>query len=153
MGNSKICLYGKVQLVLSYCKDCKYEVFIIDGKYSCCGKEFTEIVTEYKQVAYCTDSRFVSKSTKRKILESQGDCCIYCEEPFNSIKYRKDKEIVLTVEFDHKIPYTMIQDSSKDNIVAACQVCNGIKSDTLYQNLNSARIDLFEKRKQKGYNF
>lgn len=41
--------------------------------------------------------------------------------------------------------------NSTPNFVAACHVCNGIKSDKLFQTLDEARVFIQLAREAKGY--
>jgi 5-methylcytosine-specific restriction endonuclease McrA len=46
---------------------------------------------------------------------------------------------VLSPVWDHLVPYVYGYDNSDDNFVAACQICNNIKSSKLFSSLEEAR--------------
>jgi hypothetical protein len=77
---------------------------------------------------------------KKLILELQGNRCLYCEMLFGSAIERKGRLIFLKVNWDHFVPFAYTQNNYAYNFVAACQICNGIKSSHLFKTLEEARI-------------
>ena len=66
---------------------------------------------------------------------------------------RQEKALTIKVNWDHQLPYAFSQNNATSNFVAACHVCNGIKSDRLFKTVEEAQLYLAQKRKQKGYDF
>lgn len=75
----------------------------------------------------------------RAILLEQDDACLYCERRFGTFVTYRDKIKELRPRWDHFRPYCYDQDSSKENFVAACQLCNGIKSSKHFDTVDKAR--------------
>jgi len=48
---------------------------------------------------------------------------------------------------------TICKDNAVSNFVAACQVCNSLKSDKLFQDIEGAKSYLSNSRKTRGYDF
>jgi hypothetical protein len=70
-----------------------------------------------------------------------------------STRFRNGKPIIIKTNWDHQLPYAFSQNNATSNFVAACHVCNGIKSDRLFKTIEEAQVYLASKRKQKGYDF
>jgi hypothetical protein len=49
------------------------------------------------------------------------------------------------------VPYAYSQDNGTPNFVAACHVCNGLKSAKMFRTIDEARGYLASKRAAKGY--
>ena len=58
---------------------------------------------------------------------------------------------MLRVEWDHYIPYSYSQDNRVSNFVAACQICNRIKSSLMLPSAEEYRVHIQNKRVEKGY--
>lgn len=86
------------------------------------------------------------RSVREEILERQGNSCIYCEGEFDQYSEYKGNPVMLNVEWDHFVPYSYTFSNNKDNFVASCQVCNKLKSDSVYKTLNEAREDILPRR-------
>jgi hypothetical protein len=70
---------------------------------------------------------------QRELINAQGNVCLYCGNPFGTtIEYPDGRKTKLRLSWDHFAPYSEFQDSSDGNFVAACHVCNSIKSDLCF---------------------
>lgn len=149
-----VSLYGNVAIQRAYCYACGGTAFVIDGYLQCCGRWWKhepdrikrEVEPEYKR-------RGPGLKEQRQILEAQDYRCIYCECAFHSIRFRRNRPIRLRIEWDHDIPFAYSQNNHTSNFVAACQVCNGLKSDLIFKDLDEARIRLRMRRAEKGFDF
>ena len=65
---------------------------------------------------------------REQALERQDGKCFYCNQPLGAVRTRNGREVTLRTHWDHLMPYAYDQNNSPDNFVAACHVCNGIKS-------------------------
>lgn len=147
-------IYGNVIIPKSYCDDCKGYYFVINGQLACCGKRPFSTPFFYKRESEPVQHRKTpGRKMKQLILNQQDNRCFYCEQTFGSTVERKGKQLTLRIHWDHQIPYAYAQNNTTENFVAACQVCNTIKSDICFQTIDEAKLYLEEKRKSKGYNF
>jgi len=82
-------------------------------------------------------------------VEVQGHVCLYCGLPFGTIvEYRG--ETTQTPVGDHFIPWSLSSDTSSDNLVVCCQVCNTLKSDTVFRSVEEATRNLLVERMKRG---
>jgi hypothetical protein len=88
---------------------------------------------------------------QRKILEQQGGRCLYCDCEFGSTIYRKGKAITVRLNWDHVVPFAYSRTSVGVDFVAACHVCNGIKTCLMFDSVNQAREHILAVRQQRGY--
>ena len=147
-------LYGNVALEKGYCPNCAGTSFIKNGSFVCCD---TPIVDEPKKFYRETEApqhrKTPPKVEKIRILEEQEDRCFYCGVRLESTRFRNGKPFTIKVNWDHQLPYAFSQNNATSNFVAACHVCNGIKSARLFRTVEEAQLYLAHKRKQKGYDF
>lgn len=109
---------------------------------------------KFERESATTQRRKIPNREEREhILENQGYACFYCGVAFKSIRYRNNDPILIQLTWDHKLPYVIFQNSDPDNFVAACQVCNALKHDMVFQTLEDAQVFLAIRRKQKGFDF
>lgn len=64
--------------------------------------------------------------------------CFYCDREFGSVVWVK-RERTLRVHWDHVTPYVHTFDNREVNFVAACQICNGWKSDKVFDTIEEIR--------------
>lgn len=149
-----ISLYGNVAIGRGYCTDCETTAFIQDGKLACCGKEYTKVPKKFHREAGAPQRRKLPpKAARERILEEQENCCFYCGVEFGELRWKKGRAVRIKLNWDHKLPYAYSQDNNTTNFVAACHVCNGIKSSRVFQTVEEAQIYLQDRRKAKGYDF
>lgn len=153
----EVYFYGNVGLTRSKCPRCHRWCIVLNNKTACCGIEieFDDGKPHmYRAGVTPHERKPLGKRKKGKILKAQGYRCLYCLQEFGSVFLRNGhEEIELSVEFDHCVPFAYNQDNSERNYVAACQVCNRLKSNFHYRDLEQAREDLALRRKEKGYDF
>lgn len=149
--------YGSVGLTRTICPNCKSWCIVQHGKTPCCKVQIQ--FDDEKPVQVRTSippqkRKYISQYRKGKILREQGYKCIYCLQEIGSTQTRNGfEEIMLSAEFDHLVPFSYSQDNSTGNIVGACQICNGLKYNFHYKDLEQAREHLRDSRKDKGYDF
>jgi hypothetical protein len=144
-------LYGNVAIQKAYCKDCGCSAFIIDGRHACCGEVFDGEAKRYKRE--CTPEpkrRKPSPKECAEVIDLQEGRCIYCEMQFGGYALREGRAIKLKVVFDHFVPYSFTQNNYAYNFVASCHICNGIKSDKCFPDLEEARAYICNRRSVKG---
>jgi len=153
LKRTHLALYGGVALVRGFCPECETTAIVIDGRLKCCGLPFSKEPKEIKRICTPDGSRRLSAKVKKEILQQQDYRCAYCWKPFGDYVKRKGRMVKLVVHFDHQIPFSYVRETKAHNILAACHVCNGLKSDHIFQTLDDVRIFLIDRRAEKGYDF
>ena len=149
-----LALYGNVALKRAYCEVCQTNAFVIGGKLQCCDRPYDtkpEVIRRESQPA--PKRRRPGLTEQRAILEAQDYSCIYCQQRFDSIRYRGKKPFKLRIHWDHSVPFAHTMNNRVENFVAACHVCNPLKSDKIFDSLDDARVYLHTARLGKGYDF
>ena len=90
-------------------------------------------------------------SVQAKVLNEQDYRCGYCLFPFGSVVYRQGNREVTSLTWDHFVPYSYIQNNPDANWVAACQVCNRLKSSLIFDNIGEARIYVLKRWEDRAY--
>lgn len=81
-----------------------------------------------------------------------GFACAYCQVAFGSVARRPGHEpVVVVMEADHFIPFTLTRRDEEGNYVAACQICNGLKQDTVFDSVINARRHIDRLWVRAGY--
>jgi len=151
-------IFGDVILAREYCPDCDGYYLVIDGELQCCNRPVDlsqRAVREVFRVCNPDGSRYLSEKEKRDIRANQGDTCFYCYREFGTYVWRAAKgvrkPIRLSCEFDHCVPFSYFLTTQQANIVAACHVCNRIKSNLIFEDGDAARQYLAEQWVANGY--
>lgn len=136
-----LALYGNVAIERGMCPACERMALILDRCYACCGTPVYESATRIKRIV---EPEFVrrrpSPASQREILDLQAHCCAYCDRPFGSWIHTGEKPLQLVVEWDHVTPFCHTANNHPSNFVAACQVCNAIKHDLIFDSLEDIRV-------------
>ncbi len=89
---------------------------------------------------------------RRHILGKQRNRCLYCGFQFGAVVLRKSKPVVLQLNWDHFVPYAYGLTNADTNWVAACHICNGIKSCRMFfDTVAEAQQFIREGWERKGY--
>ena len=149
---SYVGLYGNVKLIKAWCENCQAQSIVRDGELLCCGTPIEADPDRYKRESEPEQRRRrPSLKDRQQQLETQDYKCFYCLRSFGSYGYRKKKGIRLQIHYDHLVPYALTQNNNATNFVAACHVCNGMKSAICFRTIEEAQIYLQERWKEKGY--
>lgn len=147
-------LYGSIAIEKMYCVDCKTESFIKHGLLVCCDKVVEELPKKYIRETSASNKRKKPSPKKQaRILEEQGNKCLYCGHTFGDIVHRGEDIIILKINWDHMLPWIFSHNNQVSNFAAACQVCNGIKSSRIFESFQKAQEHIAGRRKKKGYDF
>lgn len=65
-----------------------------------------------------------------ELVESQGWACLYCDEPFHSLR---------RVCWDHFVPLSLAHNNATQNFVAACRLCNSLKGSLVFETVEEVR--------------
>jgi 5-methylcytosine-specific restriction endonuclease McrA len=92
-----------------------------------------------------------SKNVLIQCIAAQDERCAYCDRLFGALVIIDGKLITLTAELDHFIPRAKRLNNSPSNIVAACQICNGLKSSRVFTSMTQARAVLQAAWAERGW--
>ena len=155
MSKAEKALYGKVAIFRMECPDCGFTSLVIDGRSACCEAKL-HMPKEYQVRRYASGDSFRKKfpiKIRRAVLEEQGYICFYCGVAFGESYWSPRSDALAQAQpgFDHFIPWIYCRSSTADNVVAACQTCNSIKSDLVFENRGEAIRFVRDRREAKGY--
>ena len=145
-------VYGTVVIPRGYCSECDTYAFIIDQQFACCGNPAETDTERFVRMSDVAAARSgPSKRWRKYILELQQFRCFYCDRRFGSRVYRGLRMVSLCVHWDHVNPYVYSLDNRDQNFVAACHICNGIKSSLIFGSVEDARTHIRSRWEAKGY--
>lgn len=90
-------------------------------------------------------------AVKKAILIQQGFRCFYCGSKFGEEHIVKGKLFRVILNWDHLLPVAYRADNNRSNYVAACSVCNLIKSSQIFNTAKEARSYVRFQRIRKGW--
>lgn len=154
MKKHVMAVYGSVSLERGYCKDCGQMAIIKNGLLQCCDSPAEGLPNKFERMSEpFFGRRTPTKSEKDRILNNQENKCFYCGVTFGSMRFRNGSPFTVKIEWDHQLPFIYSQNNRAENFVAACVVCNRIKSSHVFQTVEEAQVHLADRRKSKGYDF
>lgn len=152
--HNKLATYGKVQLQRKYCPECKEISFVVGNVFQCCDMNIKDVPIKYEKMI---DNRGVrtslSRSKQKEIKEKQFNKCIYCGVYFGTPYLYKNKIRRTKINYDHLLPFSFLQDNPDDNWVDSCNICNGIKSNIIFDSMQDVIHHIMCRIKKKGYIF
>lgn len=146
--------YGRIALERAYCQDCKQFAFVIDDTLQCCYRNAPQVncISRQERASEAPSVRLLPPiQVRRTLLREQDNKCLYCCRRFGTQVWRGRKVIVLSVAWDHKVPFAYAQNNGLENFVAACQICNRLKGSIMFYSLEEARVYLYNRQIEKGY--
>jgi hypothetical protein len=147
---SWMALYGSVVIQRAICPQCGRTALVIDRVMACCGTE-PPPPTGFKRECLPDGLRHLPPiAARRERLRIQENKCFYCLNTFGMRVLRGRQILRLRLEWDHLLPFAYAQDNSSANFVAACYICNRMKSDKLFKTTDEVRSYVAQKWKQKG---
>lgn len=134
-------IYGNVCIQKEWCDDCNGYAFVKRGLLQCCDKK-SRLTAELFKREVSPENRRRALSPKKKFeqLLKQDNRCLYCDMQFTSAD---------TIHWDHFVPFNYSQDNRSQNYVAACQLCNSIKSSRFFNTVGDAREYIYDRRKAR----
>jgi len=140
MRKKHVAVYGNVGMERVWCKLCKCMTLVVDGERLCCDRPSPGEPTAAVRMSEPECVRHQpSKERQQQLLDEQGSCCLYCERSFGSTVVYKRRLVVLSVRWDHLIPWNYSRNNGDQNFGAACQLCNSAKSNRVFLELEEAR--------------
>lgn len=153
MKKAHTALYGNLGIKRGYCGACDGFSFVLGGLLQCCEGAFEEPAQGFKQECPPRGKRAVPpKDDQEAQLCAQDDRCFYCFSPFGSWVSKPAARMVrLRPCWDHLVPYAYSQNNHPYNFVAACQLCNGVKSSKMFDTIQEAVEYVAAGWQRKGY--
>lgn len=135
-------MYGGVRIVRAWCAACARFALVVKGELQCCDAKFVrENPNKQKRMI---ESELVrrgpSAACRRRVLAGQDNRCLYCMKAFGFLVNYHGKQRRLRITWDHASPLAYSQNNLDSNFVAACQFCNGWKSDKIFQTIEEVRL-------------
>lgn len=146
-------LYGNVALHHGFCAKCDSPAFAADDL--CCVECGTRLELD-RRVKRVSAARYKrrkpSAGRQEEILTEQNNRCYWCRGAFGSALI-SPRGLVRTLKaaWDHFIPYSYTGSCADLEFVASCQVCNGIKSASMFDTEEECRGHIMRRRAQKGW--
>jgi len=149
-----VALYGNVAIPKAYCDRCRRAAWVLHGRLACCGWPILIAPDRFKRESEPVQKRKLPPRADRELqLARQGHRCFYCDRSFGTYVFRgaSVRPIRLRPEWDHMVPFAYSQNNQMVNFVAACHVCNRLKSDHCFQTIDDAKLYLLRAWETKGY--
>ena len=126
---------------------------ILDGLRQCCDRPVGAAPESLPIVKVCepfNQRKRPCRAAQAAILAQQEDLCLYCGSRFGEWQTRGGRSFRVRVAWDHNVPFAYSRDNAEQNFVAACYLCNSIKSSMMFQSLDEARVYILSRRQQMG---
>lgn len=147
METAYIAVYGNIQILRGQCPRCGGTALILDNIYRCCNIAFIGKIKGYKFEVECSNKRVQPPlHIQEYLLAKHDNHCLYCCKELGKYIKHRNKLVLLKVTWDHFIPYSYLQDNPEDNWVLSCQICNGIKSNKIFETLKEAKEHIYAQR-------
>lgn len=146
-------IYGRVTMERGFCDKCQSMALIQRGRFLCCDSlAGVKSDNDFEIMSQGEHTRKVPPpKDQRRILEQQHNRCIYCKRTFGTMWMRGNKFGFLQLNWDHFQPFSYTQKNF--TFVAACQICNGIKSSKMFEDIPEAREYILPQIEIKGYTY
>lgn len=92
----------------------------------------------------------VASRAQVEILKGQNGTCFYCGTTFGEIFPYRNHYVCARLEWDHLLAFAFCRNNCDKNMVAACEQCNRIKSDRVFDSIEEAIRYVRQRRKDKG---
>ena len=152
-------LYGNVAVDRAFCPECQQEAFVVKGRMACCDLVVNKRLAKKKPIERMSQPerkrRQPTVEEKMAILSDQNHRCFWCNTPFSGVAVRigrrSQKIVKLLPCWDHVEPFEWSYNNSPLNFVAACSICNGIKSSKMFPSLEETRDHIMRRREARGW--
>ena len=93
-----------------------------------------------------------TRHLKAQLLKEEGNQCWYCGYTFGSPYMRNGKfGGYLKPTLDHVVPFSFCLETTKENSLLCCNVCNMLKGSKIYRNFPDLIFGMMEKWNKKGF--
>lgn len=152
-------LYGNIAIDRAVCPECQEMAFIIRGRMACCDLVVNSKLAKTKPIERMSEPehrrRQPSMDEQVAILSDQNHRCFWCRTPFDGVAVRitrrSQKIVKLMPCWDHVEPFAWSSNNQPLNFVAACSICNGIKSSKMFTTIEETRDYIIKRRARKGW--
>ena len=105
---------------------------------ACDGLYNSRVARKHRNTKTWTDNE------RWMIAAQTGFACAYCQVVFGSVARRPGHEpAIVRMEVDHIVPVAWTgHENDRENCVAACQICNALKQDDVFDSIINARRHL-----------
>lgn len=137
-------LYGATTLYQEICPECREKNLSTDENFTCtyCGYNYNNQNKNIKTEIRCTHKKrkhHISKEIRENIRSSQDNKCLICGKEFGSSVIHRNKLKTLKMVIDHFVPVTFMNIHREDNFIGLCYLCNIIKYNRNFNNLDEAK--------------
>jgi hypothetical protein len=87
----------------------------------------------------------------RREVELQQHLCAYCLLPFGTVTRHHGTNVTQKPQGDHFEPWALNQATKVVNLAAACQICNHVKRDQVFESFETAQKQIQATRYARGY--
>lgn len=145
--------YGNVVLHRGYCNNCNSYAFIKNKEFQCCDSPAdVEGIQKKKMMTSAVRKRKQpSQGFKELLLKLQKNKCAYCGTKFGDIIWFRGRVTAVAPFYDHIEPFIYSYNNHTTNYVAACRICNGLKSDRLFNSVREVLEYVRKRREKRGY--
>jgi len=152
----KSCLgiYGRIKIPRIYCSECKSWALIIGNRKQCCNKKINVYKTNQVKMMVQGNNqrRRPTQNEINKIIEIQGDRCLYCDLPIGTSYFYKGNLFLTKKHYDHLAPFAYTN-QNKLNFVLSCNICNSIKGSKVFKTVEDIYHYVNYTRRKKGYTY
>jgi 5-methylcytosine-specific restriction endonuclease McrA len=134
---SKVAYYGAVRLLRERCSLCRRWALVVNGVLACCGEEAGEVHGTQRMTT--GNHRRPRRRITEWMLELQDWRCAYCGQEFGEFVVVHGRSRILSPVWDHFVPRSYSFDDLSENGVTCCNVCNGWKSNRMFQTASEVR--------------
>ena len=147
-------VYGSIAMRREFCPSCEEWALVSSSEMACCGATPPTTPSRgIRRMTLATGHRKIpTVQEQREILARQKDRCFYCGSVFGDLAHcegRADRWV--KINWDHVEPFCWQSNNQTLNFVAACSVCNGIKSSKVFPTQEETIKYVWDRRKKKGW--
>lgn len=152
MRSTVVSRFGSTSIARSWCPNCDSTAIVREGKFLCCGEPYDERGAVLTEQSVSTSGRRARPTAARQaeLLAEQENRCLYCRNKFGEQIRYGTLSLRVSVKWDHLVPLAVSGDNRDSNFVASCQICNGLKSSSVFDTVGDAR-DFIAKRAKRGW--
>ena len=143
-------LYGSIALFRVYCETC--QEWSLTGNENRCeaGHLASSVRTVRREGRGVFKRKQPSVAHQRERLALQDNKCHWCARAFGDVVIlRRGAVLTLRAVWDHFVPYSYTGSCDDLEFVAACQLCNGVKSNHIFDSEDECRQYLTRKTAKK----
>lgn len=135
-----VALYGNTVINRTYCEQCQQWSIVIGRRKVCCNEIEREVPTCTKRLSEPEERRVALPAyTKEKLLMLYDYSCAYCCKSYGAIVLYKNEPTMVTLSWDHAVPFSFSYDNRPTNYLPACQICNAVKGNKMFNTIEEVQ--------------